>query len=152
MTFSSLNEAGDQETEDNNVLAGSAQHSILVVDGDHHSVLDVYGMANSINSRVDAANGVEAALNCLKKHRYDAVLTNLEMHGLSGYELARWLRDNSPETRAIVMTERNRTEIDQYMNTGIVDHWIFKPFGINELLTALDDFVPRGSVDTLNTG
>ena len=152
MTFSTLNETEDQETEDENALFGLAQPHILIVDSDHHSVLDVYDMANSFNSRVDAANGVEAALNCLEKNRYDAVITNLEMHGLSGYEIVRWLRDKSPETRVIVMTERDRAEIERYMKTGIVDHWIFKPFGINELLIALDDFAFVGPADSLKAG
>ncbi len=148
MTFSPLNEVEDEEAEDKNVSFGYGQPRVLIVDGDHRSVLDVYGMANSFNSRVDAANGMESALNCLEKNRYDAVITDLEMNGSSGYELARWLRNNSPGTRVVVMTKRSRAEIERYVNTGIVDHWIFKPFGKSDLMIALADSIPKGGEST----
>jgi DNA-binding response OmpR family regulator len=147
MNLSSLKEVRDIAAAENNVLFTSSQPRVLIVDGDHPSVLAVYSMAKSFNSQIDAANGVEAALNCLKKSRYDAVITNLEMDGLSGYDLAGWIRDKSPDTGVIIMTDRDRTEIERYVETGVVDRWIFKPFGEEELRMALDEFVPRDSGD-----
>lgn len=107
-------------------------------------------MAKSFNSQVDAANGMEAAIDCLQRSRYDTVITDLELNGLSGYELARWIRGKSPDTGVIIMSGHNQSEIEQYMETGIVDHWIFKPFGINDLEIALASIVPKGLVDSLH--
>lgn len=152
MALSSVKETSDREAEEKNASFGSVQTRILIVDGDHSSMLTVHGMAKSFISRVDAANGVEAALDCLKKTRYDAVITDLEMGGASGYELARWIKGKSPETRAIIMAGRSHAEKEQYMNTGVVDHWIFKPFGRNDLLIALDGIVPKGLAALQGTG
>jgi len=151
MVFSSMKEIRDRVAEDKNATFGSIQPRVLIVDGDHSSMLAVHGMAKTITSRVDAANGVEAALNCLNKTRYDAVITDLEMSGLSGYELARWIKGKSPDTRAIIMAGHSHAARERHMNTGVVDHWIAKPFGMNELLIALDGIVSKDLAVTPGT-
>ena len=152
MILSSLNEVRSLSTEEKTMSFGAIPSRLLIVDDDHSSVLSVYDMATFFNARVDAANGVEAAVDCLKESRYDAVIADFGMNGSGGYELACWIRDRSPDTRIVIMSRRNHTEVERYMNTGIVDYWIFKPFGINELLLALDDFVPKGLADLPKAG
>jgi two-component system response regulator YesN len=95
----------------------------------------------TFGSRVDAANGGVPALDCLSQSRYDVVITDLEMPDLNGYVLACWIREKSPATRVVVMTGRSHSEVARYVNTGMVDHWIFKPFRMNDLETVLNNIV-----------
>lgn len=139
MSLSSSVAVSDQDTAENKEFYRSKRTRALIVDGDHPSVLAVYGKAKSFYSRIDAANGVEAAFRCLSKTKYDAVITDLELHDQNGYELARWVRDKSPDTKVIMMTRHNPAEVERYMSTGIVDHWVFKPSGIDRIVNAFDD-------------
>ncbi len=129
---------------DENASQCLAQPRILVVDDDHLSVQVVTRMMGVLGSKVDAANGGLAVLNCLSRERYDVVITDLEMPGLSGYELACWLKEKSGDTKVIIMTGRNRFEVANFMKSGMVDCWLFKPFSISDLETTLSNIMQLG--------
>ena len=60
------------------------------------------------------------------------------MPDLSGYILACWVREKSPDTKIVIMTGRSREEVAHYMKTGVVDSWLFKPFSIKDLKATLN--------------
>ena len=52
---------------------------------------------------------------------------------MDGYTLSGWLKQKSTDTKVIVMTGNNHADVVNYMDTGIVDHWLFKPFSLTKL-------------------
>jgi two-component system capsular synthesis sensor histidine kinase RcsC len=91
--------------------------------------------------RADAANGGLAAQQCIKQSRYDVVVTDLQMPILGGYELAAWIKHESERIPVIIMTGCSFLEIEEKLNAGRVDAWLFKPFHFSELRTALNKFL-----------
>jgi two-component system, NarL family, capsular synthesis sensor histidine kinase RcsC len=97
----------------------------------------------------DTANGGLAAVRCLSRSIYHLLITDLQMPDMDGYALSGWLKHRSKDTKVIVMTGRNPAEVGNYMNTGVVDRWLFKPFSLNTLEGLLNVLVPAGSIRRL---
>ncbi|MCL1147439.1 response regulator transcription factor [Shewanella marinintestina] len=56
---------------------------------------------------VQASDG-DAALSLLKQHQFDLLLTDIEMPGLTGLELATWCQTNKPELKIVIITTFGR--------------------------------------------
>jgi DNA-binding response OmpR family regulator len=82
-----------------------------------------------------AANG-PAALAEFIERRPDAVLLDVLMPGMDGYELCRRLRDLADVPVIMVSALRNEAEIVRGLDAG-ADDYVTKPFGITELLARL---------------
>ena len=97
--------------------------------------------------RVDeAANGTEA-LACFDEHRYDAVLMDIQMPGMSGLEAAAHLRRHPDPERAatpIIALTANafRADAERYRAAGL-DATLAKPFEESELLEKLASVLRR---------
>lgn len=85
-------------------------------------------------------------MRCLSRSSYDLMITDLQMPDMDGYALSGWLKHRSKNTKVIVMTGRNPAEVVKYMNNGVVDRWMFKPFSLNTLEGLLNALVPAGSI------
>lgn len=116
----------------------------LVVDDDHIAMTIVSEMLLALGMQVESAEGGVEAMRCLNGSAYDLVITDLQMPDIDGYMLTRWLKNQSRQTAVIVMTGRNRYEVERYMESGLVDHWIFKPFSLRDLKGVLGDLASHG--------
>src|SRR3954463_1733201 len=85
---------------------------------------------------VEDANSGEKALNVLRESRFDLVLLDMNMPGLSGMETCRQIRSES-EVGIIMLTVRS-TEADKVaaLNAG-ADDYVTKPFSMPELLARI---------------
>jgi CheY-like chemotaxis protein len=102
-------------------------------------------LLQNLGMTVDAANCGPAAIECLRSCGYDFVVTDLEMPGMDGYKLAARIKLQTPLTKVIIMTGRSPFELEEKMNAGVVDRWLFKPFGGYELRTTLSKLVDTTS-------
>ncbi len=82
---------------------------------------------------VEAGDGVEA-LDLFKRDRFDLVITDFEMPGMKGSELATRIRQVSP-SQPILMITAFAEELGQMDNP--VDVILTKPFQLQELRQAL---------------
>lgn len=60
------------------------------------------------NFQVDQAQDGDEALALLKQETYDLLLTDIEMPGRSGLELAKWLQEQDTSTKTIIITTFGR--------------------------------------------
>jgi DNA-binding NtrC family response regulator len=82
----------------------SAVHrSILVVD-DEPAHRQFLGAALGKDYSVTPAATGEEAQQLLKNRSFDLVLTDQKMPGISGIDLLKWIKENSPETPVILLT------------------------------------------------
>ena len=106
---------------------------VLLVDDNSAILKMMANMMTILGFETDTApGGLEGQQKLLANH-YDLALVDLEMPGLNGYRLSVWLRSHAPRTKIIIMTGCCRAEVQELMLAGVVDEWLFKPFGMREL-------------------
>lgn len=119
----------------------------LIVD-DEKIMLTIGGnMLENLGFQVDAAGCGDDALLCLKKRRYDLVLTDLVMSGIDGIELSRRIRQVSSGTKIIIMTGAQFGKDLDKKTSMVADRWLFKPFGFPQLEETVSCFFPDAFSD-----
>ncbi len=109
----------------------------LVIDPDGVVLRWVARMLDGLGYRVDMAeNGIEG-ISKLSAYHYELALVDLDMPSMNGYRLSVWLRSETPHTKVVIMTRCDRDEVIGLMLSGLIDAWLFKPFGISDLRFAI---------------
>ena len=103
--------------------------NILVVD-DEEGIREFLSDALELDDHsVSEANSAEAALATLKKQSFSLVITDLNMPGMGGMELLRWIRQQQPEVEVIVLTAHGTVDTAvEAMKTGAFE-FLQKPIG-----------------------
>ena len=83
--------------------------------------------------RVETFTDSQQAIDQLARKRYDMLITDLKMAGPSGLDVLRFVKEQAPSTRVIVITGYATAEqARESMKSGAVD-FIAKPFRISKL-------------------
>ncbi|MBT4162699.1 MAG: response regulator [Gammaproteobacteria bacterium] len=112
---------------------------ILIVEDnvDNRELLEVILEVNnfSVLSEADGENGVRATV----KHRPDLILMDINMPGINGFETLALLRaEETTKTIPVVAVTGNATLVDrEEMVAAGFDRIVTKPFGIDEILSAI---------------
>lgn len=93
----------------------------------------------------DGAAGVEE----LRSHPADAVVMDIYMPELDGFETIRALRRVAPDVKIIAISGGSRGDFDPLKAAEMLgaDRALRKPFGTDEVLAALTEVLPDGSRD-----
>lgn len=117
---------------------------LLIIDDElvvQRSCIDIFNEKKSkhgIQYDVLAVSSADEALRILDKQRFDIVLTDLKMPGLSGIELLPKIKAGNPETVIVVMTGFSTvTTAVEAMKLGATD-FIPKPFTPDEVMDAVE--------------
>ncbi|MEO1428084.1 MAG: response regulator [Cyanobacteria bacterium J06633_8] len=113
--------------------------TILVVEDSPSELELISHFLNESGYKVIKATGGNEALEKLESEKPDAIITDVVMPGMSGFELCRSLKKN-PETQKvpIVICSSKNQEIDRLwaMRQG-ADYYVTKPYTREELLRAI---------------
>ena len=105
----------------------SSDITVLVVDDEASNLASLEKIFQREGMRVFTADGAKAALELVRRHRVQVVLTDLMMPGTSGGELLRALKELSPDTEVVLMTAYGTVETAvQAMRDGAYD-FVEKP-------------------------
>ena len=108
-------------------LEPGANITVLVVDDEASNLASLEKIFQREGMRVFTADGAKAALELVRRHRVQVVLTDLMMPGTSGAELLRALKEVSPDTEVVLMTAYGTVETAvQAMRDGAYD-FVEKP-------------------------
>lgn len=114
--------------------ASNSKRRIMVVDDDE-GIRHVLSMALSgMGFEVVAASRGSEALNLFLKSSFALVLTDLEMPGMDGWDLASRIKDRFPNIPVVLMTGRAKEDVIEGMKGNYVDSVIFKPFRLENIL------------------
>jgi DNA-binding response OmpR family regulator len=111
--------------------------TILVVD-DEADVLEIVSeMIADMGYQVKTAGSGEAAQDLIASTPVDLVISDLNMHGVDGMALARWVRDRYPQLRLAMMTAFATDDLKKMLHQKLVDTLLLKPLNFGELRGAV---------------
>ncbi len=111
---------------------------VLVLDDERLSRVTTAQQLRKLGYQADAVDNPFAALNRLDEERWDAVLTDLRMPGMTGIEFLLKAHEKHSDLHVIVMTAYGTVETAvEAMKAGAVDYLV-KPFKIEELELRLE--------------
>ena len=125
-------------------------YHILIVD-DEVNLLKVLaaGLENSI-TEVDTARSGEAALDLIKKKKYDLIISDFKMGGMSGEQLLEKAKTLFPGVPFILLTAHGTIELAvNAMRKGAYTY-LTKPVDLNLLEPMVNDILAMGSTQTGN--
>lgn len=136
-----------QEQREHTLPASEAAR-ILLVDDDLMTLQAVSQMlALRLSTiQVDTADSAQAALQHLQTSSYDAVLSDIKMPGMSGFDLLEAIHRLPQEIPVVLMTGYNEQELAvQALRAGAYDY-LLKPVERDELVAAIGRAVHTGQL------
>ena len=119
---------------------------ILVVD-DEPAIVDAVSYAlRASGFEVDGFGDGETALEAARAARYDVLVLDVRLPGLSGIEICRRLRDES-DVPILILTAMD-AEVDRVLGLEAgADDYVTKPFSVAELVSRVRAIVRRRRLD-----
>ena len=114
---------------------------ILIVDDELIMRESLAGWLQRDGHTVDTAPSGEAALEKLKGARFDIMLVDIKMEGMSGLDVLQHVKENDPDVAIVMITAYGSipTAIEA-MKNGAYDYML-KPFDPNELGVLIDKII-----------
>jgi len=115
----------------------------MIVDDEETLTFSLYQtfiLAKQDYEVITAASGEEAAEK-LAGGRFDLVITDISMPGMTGLELLAQIRKNYPQTAVIVMTAYGSDDKKEEALKIGAQHYIEKPFEIKEIKKLVIDLL-----------
>ena len=96
---------------------------------------------------VDIASGGEQALGMVRSTEYDAVVLDVMMPGVDGFETVRRMRADGAWVPVLMLTARHSVEDRVRGLDGGADDYLTKPFSLAELMARLRALARRGPLE-----
>ncbi len=130
--------AAPAESEDGS--AGKQAHKVLLVEDEATVAEVIKGLLSQAGHAVQHVPDALAALSEIEQGGFDAVLVDIDLPDVNGFELVRMLRAGSdgPALRIIVVTARSERDDEQRAEEAGADGFLRKPVSGRQLQAALD--------------
>jgi len=118
---------------------------VVVVDDDADTVLSLRALLEDEGYEVRTVTSGPQALDAVRDYGADVLLLDIGMPLMSGYEVARTLRERYASAKPLLIAVTGRQSLhDKSLarSTGF-DHHLAKPYDPNELLGLLRQFANR---------
>ncbi len=113
------------------------KRKVLVVDDDNSMRLAIAESLEICGYQVSAADNGEEALSLFKINRFDLVITDMRMPGMTGMEVLRNVKEHSAQTPVILITAYGTVSTAvEAMKAGAAE-FIMKPFSLEDLESAV---------------
>ena len=117
---------------------GDEKIKILYVEDDKNVRNELESLARITKQNAFFAEDGKEGLSMFVKHRPDIVVSDISMPGMSGLEMAKHIKELSPDTPIIIVTAHS----DSHLLIGAieigVEGFLLKPLDVEKLLTKLD--------------
>ena len=107
---------------------------VMVLDDESIVCERLQGPLTEKGFSVEVFTDSQAALDRLAAKRFDVVVTDLKMKGVTGLDLLHSLRETSPSTEVIIITGYATIESSHEAEWGGVFGFVTKPFKTKELV------------------
>lgn len=116
-----------------------AKNTILIVEdlNEQAETIKLQIEATNSNLKVSISNSAEEALEVLKGEKFDFILTDLNLTGMSGLKLAQQVLENYSESHIILMSGVvSLADEGKYFSIGI-EQFLAKPFEMSDLMAVI---------------
>lgn len=117
--------------------------SILLVEDDPNLRDMIETILAEEEYQVVSAVNADQAITAAAAHEFQLVLTDVRLGSMDGLECLREVRRAQPGVRAIVITGYASEDVPARAIRGRADDYIYKPFELVELLTAVERVLER---------
>ena len=119
---------------------------LLVADDDRDAVLTLSTVLQDEGHQVLEVYRGDAVVQLVRRYRPDAVLLDIGMPGLTGFEIARQLRDELGREcpMLIAITAWAQSSARELGRMVGFTHYLVKPFSTDELLALLEPLAASG--------
>ncbi|MCI8771430.1 MAG: response regulator transcription factor [Lachnospiraceae bacterium] len=115
---------------------------ILLIDDDKDLSYIISDMLESYGYQVDCAGDSDAGLELLSKKKYHLVVLDINLPGITGFELCQELRRVS--TVPVIFASARVNEVDRITGFDIGgDDYLPKPYSMKELLSRINALIRR---------
>ncbi len=114
---------------------------VLVADSDDRTRRSAHSLLGRWGCVVETARDGREALTMARLSTYDAVLADIRLPDMNGYEFFSQVRQAQPQARVILMTAFGYDATHSLVNARRdgLQHVLYKPFRVDQLLDALKD-------------
>ncbi len=116
--------------------------AVLVVDDDRAMALMLVDLLRESGQLATAVHSVEEALGCIEKGRFGLIVSDLQMHPLSGVDLLDILEERAVETPVILMSAFPGPEVEGRALAKGARAFLSKPFDTTRLLDLVASLAP----------
>jgi PAS domain S-box-containing protein len=141
ISFPFSSDQEDWEDGPDSRLIEGASGRVLVVDDEEDVRVLVADIIREGGFEVETASGGAEALGLAKGRKFDVLVTDLGMPGMSGWEVARSCREQEPDISVILLTGWGATIDAGEAERAGVDRVLKKPFDMKELLRAVHELM-----------
>lgn len=125
-----------------NVLAPSTLH-VLLVEDNLIALHFIEAISSQAGIRFTSAMNGEQALNLVQSHHFDFIITDIDMPGISGFELAdairKWEKDSLKKSMPIIGLTAVWSAEKNYSQSGI-NKMLSKPLNLSMLQDLMTQF------------
>ncbi len=121
-------------------VAHLPSYRVLVVDDDRSMRFVTSQMLEKLHQSVSVAENGNIAMKRIEQHRPQVVFLDLQMHGLSGFDVARLIRGRSELNEVVLIALSGNSDAGSRRlaaESGF-DHYLVKPTSLAELSDALN--------------
>lgn len=122
--------------------------TLLVVDDDNH-IRETLSQLFNPTHEVHTADRAEQALTFLEFETYDAIITDIDLPGLSGRDLLEHVHKTSPDTPVIVISGAFGPNDGPELQAAGAFTYFSKPFDLSEIEEAVEQALQRRQQVTL---
>jgi CheY-like chemotaxis protein len=119
----------------------------LVADNDERVRRTAHGLLGRFGCTVETARDGKEALTMARLGAYDAILADIRLPDLSGYDVFCGLRSAQPKARVILMTAYGYDPSHSLVKARQegLHAVLYKPFRVDQLIDALENTRVKGS-------
>lgn len=135
--------AGDRFLTIRESIAMAVKYRILVADDEDSFREILNSQLTKAGYEVHLAADGEEAITCLGEKKIDVVLLDIRMPKVSGIQVLKYVSQNCPATKAIMLTGFADLELAmEAKQYGAVD-FINKPFSLDDVISSVQQAVKR---------
>ncbi len=123
-------------------MSEPTKKKILIVDDAGPVVILCVNVLQALGYAVKGANRGEAALEILRRERFDLLIVDYKMPGMSGFQVLHDARELHPDLASVLVTGHGTPEVMKEADKVGFDGILLKPFTSNELRATVEALLP----------
>ncbi|MBQ9470610.1 MAG: response regulator [Bacteroidales bacterium] len=120
---------------------------VLIIDDDPVNRMIVEEMARSIGIETHSTGSPSDLPQMMERERYAAIITDIQMPGLSGYDLARLVDERGWNIPVVAITASSTIDPEHFVERGF-SGYLIKPFNELQLLSTLGPLLAPKALST----